>query len=149
MQVIFMHEVSKVAHKGEVRNVKTGYFRNFLLPKKLAVMASPAKLRETEKIRKEETVKRDKMKEVAKEVAKKLEGLHIVLMKKATKQSKLYAAISEKDVVAAVKKEAKIDLDKHSVRFSKQIKELGNFGVMIHVDEGAEAKITVEVKAAT
>ena len=145
MQVVFTQNVKGIARKGEVKNVKDGYFQNFLFPRKLAVIATDAKVREAETMRKHETITKDRVKEQAHELQKKLTGLKITIKSKAN-GDKLYGSISEKDIVDAIEKDAKVQLGKSNVVLSDHIKVVGTYEIPIALTEGVEAKITLVVK---
>ncbi len=145
MQVVFTQNVKGVARKGEVKNVKDGFYQNFLLPKKLAVIATEGKVREAEIMRKNETVTKDRIKEQAQELQKKLSGLKITLKSKAN-GDKLYGSITEKDILDALEKEAKVQLGKSNVVLSEHIKVVGTYEIPIMLTEGVNTKITLIVK---
>lgn len=145
MKVILKTRVANLGYEWDVVTVKNGYARNFLLPKKLADVATP-KLIEIAQKRMEERVK--KMEEVissAKEVAKKLTKIELVFTKKA-KGTKLYGSIVEKDIQAAIKKEHKLEIEKDAIRMKENIKELGEHKITIHLAEGVEVKVKVRIE---
>ena len=145
MKVILKTRVANLGYEWDVVTVKDGYARNFLLPKKLADVATP-KLIEIDQKRMEERVK--KMEELvtnAKEIAEKLVKIELVFTKKA-RGTKLYGSIAEKDILAALKKEHKLEIDKDAVRMKEHLKELGEHKVTIHLAEGVEIKVKVKIE---
>lgn len=144
MQVLFLQDVRNVARKGEMKHVKEGYFKNFLAPKKLAVMANTSMQQHAEKMREQATVRKERVVEQAAEVKKKLEGMTLKLSQKAN-GDKLYGSVAEKDIVEAIMSKAKVELDKANVKMDEHIKTVGSHKVMIHLADGVEANITVEV----
>ena len=145
MQVVFLQGVAGTARKGEIKNVKVGFFRNYLLPRKLAAAATDSKIRETEKIRKNEVVSRERIKAEAGSVKQKIEGVKVVLKAKS-KGDKLYGSITEKEIIDALEKSAKIKLGKENVKLSEHIKVAGSYEVPVMLAEGVEATIRLEVK---
>ena len=103
MQVLLTQNVAGIGRKGEVKNVKEGYFKNFLFPKKLAVVATAGKVEEAAKMRENEVVRKDRLIEEAKEIAKKIDGMTVTIKSKA-KGDKLYGSIAEKDIIDALPK---------------------------------------------
>lgn len=145
MQVFFLQNVPGIAKKGELRNVKDGYYRNLLAPKKLAVIANDAMVKEAEKIRANEVIQNERLKDEAREVAKRLNGLKIVLKGKSN-GDKLYGSFGEKEIIAEIEKAEKIKLEKSSVKLSDPIKVVGQYEIPVEITEGVEAKIILDVK---
>jgi len=145
MKVILKKRVANLGYEWDVVTVKDGYARNFLLPKKLADVATP-KLIEIAQKRMEERVK--KMEELvlsAKETAEKLAKIELTFKKKA-RGTKLYGSIAEKDIQAALKKEHKLEIDKEAIRMKENLKELGEHKVTIHLAEGVEIKVKIKIE---
>ncbi len=145
MKVILKTRIPNLGHEWDVVTVKDGYARNYLLPKKLASIATP-KLVEMAKKRMEERVKKmDELVAGARETAAKLAKVELTFTKKA-KGSKLYGSIAEKDIQAALKKDYKLAIDKDAIRMKENIKELGEHKVTIHLAEGVDAVIKVSIE---
>ncbi len=146
MKVILKTRVPNLGYEWDVVSVKDGYARNFLLPKKLADVATPKRLEVAEK-RMEERVK--KMKELtasAKETSEKLAKVELSFKKKA-RGNKLYGSITEKDIAESLKKDHKLEIDKEAVVMKEYLKELGEHKVTIHLAEDIDAEIKVKVEA--
>lgn len=146
MQVVFTQDVKNVAHRGEVKNVKDGYFQNFLQPNRLAVLATAAKIREAEQLKKNELVQREKIKEEAGTIQKKLEGLKVTIKGKA-RGDKLYGSITEKELIDAIEQKSQVRLARENIMLSEHIKVLGSYEVPVKLVEGVEATVTLEVKS--
>lgn len=144
MQVLFLQDVKNVGRKGDVKQVKDGYFQNFLAPRKLAVLASGSMMKQAEKMRSQGLVKKERLVDEAHDVAKKLGGLTLKLTKKAN-GDKLYGSVSEKDIVAAILKQGKVELEKSNVKM-EPLKTVGEHDVLIHLTEGVEATVKVEIQ---
>lgn len=145
MKVILKTRIPNLGHEWDVVTVKDGYARNYLLPKKLADIATP-KLVELAQKRMEERVKKmDELVANAKETAKKLAKIELTFKKKA-RGDKLYGSIAEKDILAALKKEHKLEVEKDAIRMKEHIKELGEHKITIHLAEGVEAEVKVSIK---
>ncbi len=148
MQVVFTGDIKGIARKGDVKNVKDGYFQNYLLPRKLAAPATPAMIKQAEELRKRQVVENEKSKEKAAEIAKMLEGKKITLKSKA-KGDKLYGSIGEKEIADAIEKELKVKVKKEDIVLSEHIKVAGDYEVPVRIAEGVEAKILLNVKGET
>jgi large subunit ribosomal protein L9 len=145
MQVVFTQDVKSVARKGDVKNVKDGYFQNYLLPKKLAALATPAMVRFSEEMKKKQVIEKEKLKEQAEELKGKLDGKKLSFKMKS-KGDKLYGSIKEKDVAELIEKEFNLKLGKDSIKLSEHIKVAGSYEIPVKLSENVEAKILLEVK---
>ena len=145
MQVIFLQNIKNVARKGDLKNVKDGYYFNFLLPKKLAIIATPAKIKETESLQKKQTMEKEKVMEHAAEVIKKLKNLKITMKAKAH-GDKLYGSITEKEVAEAIAQETNVELDTKYLKLSEHIKVAGTYEIPVHLTEDHKTTITLVIK---
>lgn len=147
MQIILNKDVPKLGFRGAVVKVRSGYFRNFLQPNGSAVKATPALLKITE-VRKEKMVlARQELIDNAKKALGKIKDLVIEIRSKVTSKGKLYGAINEEKIIAAVLKETNIKLEKDFIKM-EHIKTVGDHEVTIHLGPDLEQKVKVVVKAA-
>lgn len=146
MQVLLNENVVKLGRRGDIVNVKPGYFRNYLLPKGFAVLATDSVKKLAEKRNEKMVMEKEQLLENAKEVVEKLKGLKLVLRLKATKTGKLYASVDKSMILDAVEKEAGLKLDESFVE-TKNIKEVGEHSLNVNLGEGFEQEITVVVEA--
>ena len=147
MQVVLQDDVKNVGMRGDIANVANGYARNFLIPNGLALYATPAAMFEAEVLQAARQAKREQIAKDAAKYAKTLDGLTLTFTRKVSSGSKLFAGISEMDVVEAVATEAKIELEKSQVSFADgHPKTLGEHAAKVHVygDHYAEVKIVIE-----
>lgn len=144
MKVIFIEDVANVANTGEVKEVADGYVRNYLLPKKLAVLATPSALKNLEadlKIRSRKKAQTDA--EFA-SLAGQIEGKEITIKAKSGEKARLYGSITNTDIAAGLEK-AGINIDKRKIALSKPIHQLGNYEVVIKLSKDYAPKIRVIV----
>lgn len=148
MKVILNKDVLKLGYKGDIVNVKDGYFRNFLYPMGLATIATDALVKVAEKRMEKMVIEKQKLLENIKEVVSKVDGLKVEIAAKVTAKETLYKAVSAKDVVKAVLEAKNVRLEEDYVRFDEHIKTLGKHDVVIDFgnDNKATLKLTV-VKA--
>ncbi len=144
MQVVLMENVKGLGRKGEVKTVKDGYFYNFLLPKKYAQLATQGAVAEAKKKAEKEIVEKEKIKEEAKTLATKLEGMTVELHGKA-KLKTLYAAVGVAEIIEAILSKAKIRLTKNNFVENVHLKELGEYLVKLKLSEGVFAQIKVKI----
>lgn len=144
MKVILAQDVENLGERGEVKKVATGYGRNFLIPKGLAVPATPVNLK---KLGKEQlftaTATQRKIKETN-ETAKAIERLTLTIARQAGEEDKLFGSVTSSDLANLLKEEG-IDVDKKKIVLGKPIKTLGEYRVPIKLGEGIETEIKIKL----
>lgn len=147
MQIVLTMDVPNLGHKGDVKNVKPGYFRNFLAPRSKALRVTPKLMKQIIEQQKQRDVRREEMLAKAEEFAKKIEKLTITFKQKTTAKGKLYASIAERNIQIELEKHLKIDLDKNMVKLTDHIKEVGTYTATVQLNEAVSANLTVVVEA--
>lgn len=145
MKVILIHDVPSLGKEGDLVEVSDGHARNFLFPQNLGVQATADALQKRKQ--KEEARKRQTNKEMsgAGEVAKKLDGREFVIQSKVSDGGVLYAAIAEKDIAKALKKEG-VKVKPEMVKLENPIKEPGTYELSIELKHGFEAEIKIIIE---
>jgi large subunit ribosomal protein L9 len=149
MQVLFLHDVPGVGKAGEVKKVNDGYARNFLLPRKFAVVASDGAVKQSEQI-KEAAVRRDaKTLGEAKVLAALIEKVTLTFHAKAGEGDRLFGSVTAADIADALARDKGITVDKRKIALDTPIKDLGNHTVAIklHPDVSAQVMVAVEKEA--
>jgi large subunit ribosomal protein L9 len=144
MKVILLADVKGQGKKGELCNVSDGYARNFLFPKNLAVEANSAAMSELKS--REDAKNHHKQEEIsaAKALADKLNGKEVKITAKAGASGKLFGAVTSKEIVAQIKKDLGIEIDRKKMTVA-DIKAFGSYSAEIKLYTGILAKITVTV----
>ena len=147
MEIVLLEDGKALGKKGQVVKVSDGYARNFILPKKLGVEATPKALNEL-KLQKanEERVAAKQLAE-AKELGGKLSASKVTLAIKAGENGKAFGSVSGKEIAAAVASQLGLDLDKKKLVLPEPIKVLGTHEVPVKLHKDVTAKLTVEVVA--
>jgi len=145
MKVILIEDVKKIGKKGELVEVKQGFAQNFLIPKKLALIANKANLKTYENNRKQQKIKEAHDKNDAMEIAKKLEEDKLEIPTKCGKTGKLYGSITSQNIADEINKKFKVELDKRKIELEHPIKELGKYKVKAKLFPGITANIKVEI----
>lgn len=145
MKVIFLQSVPNVAKTGDVKEVADGYARNLLIPKKLALKATPDAM----KVAAAQIKAKARLMEEALKTASQLEGKAITLKAKAGEQGRLHGAITNADIAEEIKKATGLDIDKRKVELNEPIHGLGVYEINIRPAGEAVAKITVTVEEDT
>ena len=147
MEVILSKDVPVLGKIGEVVKVKDGYARNYLIPKKLAYMATPANLKRIEQQEKKRRAQFEQEKQEAEAMAEKLAKVSCTISAEVNDLDKLYGAITEADIAKALEVEGHT-VDKKNIIIEKPIEELGIFeiGVKLHSEVTAKIRIWVTKK---
>jgi large subunit ribosomal protein L9 len=145
MKVILLVEVKALGKKGDVVNVADGYARNFLFPRKMAMLATEGNLKSLEQIKQVEAKKEETARSEAEALAAKLSGKTVEIESKAGKEGKLYGSITTKDIVEAIKAKLDLEVDKKSLHLPEPIKTAGETNVSIKLYPEIDVEITVKV----
>ena len=144
MQVLLQENIRKLGKLGDVVTVKTGYARNFLLPRGLAVTASKNNVVAFE-ARKADLHQQDQdRKATAQNLAKALDGFRITLIRRAGESGQLYGGVSTTDLVNALKENG-FTVEKTQILFDKPIKTIGvhPYTVVLHADVAVSILVNV------
>lgn len=141
MKVVFLQDVPDVARAGEVKEVADGYARNFLIPRKMAALASPQALSQVVTIEKVE----GKTNEELIELAGQLEGKEVNLKAHAGAKERLYGSITSADVAAELESATGLVVDKRKIELEKPIHQLGSYELTIKLGKDITPKIKVNV----
>ncbi len=145
MKVIFTATVKDVALKGDIKNVSEGYFRNYLMPRELAVHATDNALRAWETRRKELMLERENLVKQFDEMKRRLADGKVVIEKKVTSKGTLYGGIKPGDVARAIKESMKVDITEEMISVPDHIKAVGMYSVGIKLGEGVSTQLDIEV----
>ena len=145
MKVIFIKDLEGTGKKGEIKEVKPGYARNYLIPKGIAIEATPENIRQLERQEQLFTTKKKKELSRAKEIKNILENASITIATKAGQDEKLFGAITPEDIAEAVLQQKNIEIDKHQILLEQPIKKLGVYKVPIRIGENITAEVKVWV----
>lgn len=145
MKIILLKDVKGLGKEGDLVDVKDGYARNYLFPKKLAIEATPANLNKWKKKKKEMEAKEKEEYENALKLKEKIESIDLKLKGKAGEGGKLFGSITSKDISDALKTQHNIDIDKKKIELEDNIKTLGTTEVEIKIYPEVSAKLRVKV----
>jgi large subunit ribosomal protein L9 len=145
MKVVLRKEVLDLGDEDSILNVSEGYARNFLFPRKLAVPATSAEIVSVEK-RKGEREKKVAEKRVEVErVAQQISALEISIPAEAGEGGKLFGSVTAPEIVAALKEQAQIEIDKRKLEMTDPIRTLGDHQVKIKLYQDIVASLKVKV----
>lgn len=145
MKVIYLQDVKGSGKKGEIKNVADGFARNMLLPKGLAVEATPENLNKLKGQQDSAQHKIDMDVQAAKEAAAKLKGQKIIIKAKAGSNDRLFGSVTSGNVADALNEQLGIKVDKKKITLSIDIKNFGSYTASIKLYNGISETIDVEV----
>ena len=145
MKVVFIEDVPDVAEAGEIRDVADGYGRNYLIPRKLAVLADARATQIVEAQKKRKARIEAEIEAEMRELAKKLEGLDIVLKAKAGTKDRLYGSITNADIAEELSKSAGLEVDKRKIELEKPIHEIGSYEIAIRLTKDIVPKVKLSI----
>ena len=131
MRVILTTNLKKLGKIGELVNVKDGYARNFLLPKKMALRENKKNLEYYEKIKEEIKINENNKLEQAKETIENIKKLRIQFSKEADEKGQLYGAISKKEILNFLK-ENQINIHSDDIIITEQIRTIGDHEILVN-----------------
>src|SRR5512145_2545104 len=132
MKVILLDDVAKVGRRGEVRDVSDGYARNFLIPKKLALTATPGNLKNLSQIKTQQDTKDQRIKGDAEALGARIEGLVFEVTRQASEEGKLFGSVTSQDVVDFLASRS-VDIERRRIQLDEPIKALGETAVSIRL----------------
>jgi large subunit ribosomal protein L9 len=144
MKVILQQDVKDVGKVGDLVNVKSGYARNFLFPRRLATEATEKRINEWDHLKKVAEIRKKKAVATRKEVIGQLEGLTLTFKKEAAESDKIFGSITNKDVSDQLEEKG-FSIDKRDI-FVDSIKVLGQHQARVKLGEGLEANLTLVVE---
>ena len=144
MKVILLDDVAKVGRRGEVRDVSDGYARNFLIPKKLALTATPGNLKGLDHIKKQQDAKAGRIKTDAETVRDRIEALVYEERRQASEEGKLFGSVTAQDIVEFLER-SRIHVERRRVHLDEPIKTLGESPVTIRIHPDVTAQLRVNI----
>jgi large subunit ribosomal protein L9 len=147
VKVVFIADVPDVALAGETREVADGYGRNYLLPKKLAVLADSAASNIVKAQMKQVLVRRAQAKSEMKEIAGKLGGAEITIKAKAGEKERLYGSVTAADIAGELSRIAGAAIDKRKIELDEPIRQLGVHEITVKFTRNITTAVRVTVAA--
>ena len=146
MEVILREHVDNLGQRGEIVKVADGYARNYLLPRKLALLATEGNKKQIERERAKFEVKEAEERKVAEAIAARLGAVEIVLARKVGETEALYGSVTSADIASALAEQG-FDVDRRKLQLPDAIKQLGEFEVPARLTRDVVATIKVKVVA--
>lgn len=148
MKIILLQDEKKLGKKGDIIEVSEGYARNFVLPKKIGVEATPKNLNDLKLQKSNEAKVAQEQLDNAKAMAELLETKEVVVTIKAGENGRTFGSVSTKEIAAALKAQTNIDVDKKKIVLPEAIKNFGVYNVLIKLHPKVTGNIKVKVQEA-
>lgn len=146
MKVIFLQDVKGKGKKGQMAEISDGYARNYLLPRKLAMEATPDAINTMRMNDKAAAEKAAKERAEALEISKKLREMTLVVTAKGGGAGKLFGSVTNQEIADALKEKSGIALDKRKIVLSDSIKNVGTYTVQCKLGYEITAPLTVKIE---
>ena len=147
MKLLLRADVDGVGKKGDVVDVADGFGRNYLVPKGLAMKATPGAEKQAEAMRRARTIRDAADRAAAEEIAKVLVPSIIKIESRAGGEGKLFGSVTTNDVADAVLEQTGVELDRRHLSIDSPIKTVGTHAVTAKLHGDVQFQITVEVEA--
>jgi large subunit ribosomal protein L9 len=144
MKVILLDDVAKVGRRGEVRDVSDGFARNFLIPKKLALTATPGNLKGLDHIKRQQEAKAGRIKSDADGLRERIEALVLEVRRQASEEGKLFGSVTSQDVAEFLEGQG-IKIERRRIHLDEPIKTLGESAVAVRLHPEVSAQLRVSV----
>ncbi len=145
MKVVFFEDVEGTAHVGEVKEVKNGYARNYLLPRGIAGPTTRENLQRANALAQREARRQEKLDNEARAIAQKLENLAVSIEARVGETGRLFGSVTNRDIAAAIHAAVGVELEHQQVLLPEPIRELGERTVEIKFTRNVSAEVTVSV----
>ena len=146
MKVILLEDVQGVGKTGEMKEVKDGFGRNFLIPRHLAMLGTQGNVKGLQARAKKLIDQKERVLKTAEVTKQKLEAASLTIKHRAGQDGKLFGSVTSKELAEAIKRDTGIELDRKSIRLEEPIKMTGAYTIDIHLEKGVSAQLKVEVE---
>ncbi len=145
MQVILIQDVNNLGGANELVTVKNGYGRNYLIPSKLAVEASPSNLKQLNERLKQQAKKEAKLLAAINDVILVLSNGALKIGAKTGTSGKIFGSVTSVQIARAIKEQKGYEIDRRRITILEEVKELGSFKAKIDFGNGNETEVEFEV----
>ena len=148
MKVLFLKDNLPTAMAGEIKEVKPGFARNFLIPHGIAELANRSSIERIEKLRKQADVRRGEMKSKWQDVANEINLLELEIIAQTGPTGKLFGSVTSSQIATSIEENLDgVTIDRRSIRIQQPIKLVGSYSVALKLFEGVDAEVKLNVKS--
>ena len=145
MKVLFLEDVEGVAHGGDIKEVKRGFAKNYLLPKNIAILATKASLERIPKLKTQADKNRIQRINHMKELAGEIDGLRVNLPMRSGPNGKLYGSVTNNIIASELSTLSSKEIERRMVILPESIRRVGIFEIKLNLDSEVEANISLLV----
>lgn len=147
MKIILRQDLEKLGQKDDILTVKTGYARNYLIPKGYAIQATESALRVHNENLKQRAHKEEKIRNEAEQLAEKMKGVKLVIGAKVSSAGKIFGSVNTIQIAEALKEKG-FEIDRKNILLGDEaIKEVGNYKAVVKLHRDVKVEVAFEVKA--
>lgn len=148
MKLILLQDVENLGEEGSIVTVKDGYGRNYLIPRRLARVASDGAVRHQQEIHRQRARKHAKAKEDAEAMKEQLEGAQVVIAAKTGEENRIFGTVTSQQVAAQLNKQG-FEIDRRDVQLDEDIRMIGVYSATVKIHPGVSASVKVQVISET
>ncbi len=149
MKVILLQDVPGTGKKNDILNVSAGFARNYLLPRKWAMEATGAAVKEVERRNELQRQQEQERVQEAEQVAKALKGKVVVMKAKCGDKGRLYGSITAQEIAEAVQQQHGVELDRRKLEVGETIRTLGEYDIQVGLYSGIKAPMKLRIEQLT
>ncbi|MQG22693.1 MAG: 50S ribosomal protein L9, partial [SAR202 cluster bacterium] len=147
MKVVFLEDVDGVAKGGEIKEVKNGFARNYLIPKNLAAPATHNQLQRISKLSKKADEDRVKKIKLLSDLSESLNGIEIKIEMRAASNDRLYGSVTGTMIADAINEQIEGSIGRQLVQLDNPIREVGSYPITVRLHDDISATVTVIISA--
>ena len=148
MKIILLQDEKKLGKKGDVIEASDGFARNYILPKKIGIEATPKNMNELQLQKASQDKRAQEQLEAARALAAQLEDKQIVVKIKGGEGGRTFGSVSSKEIATACQEQHGIEVDKKKIQLPESIKSFGSYEVPIKLHPQVTGKLAVKVTEA-
>ncbi len=145
MKVVFFQDVEGTAQVGDIKDVKNGFARNFLLPRGVAGPTTRDNLQRANSLAQKEARRQEKLDNDARSVSERLQGYTVTVEARVGESGRLFGSVTNRDIAERLNAAAGVNVDPHIVLLPEPIREIGPRPVTIRFTRNVSAEVTVDV----
>ena len=146
MEIILLQDVANLGYKDDIVKVKNGYANNYLLPNRMAIIATPSNRKQHDETMRQRAFKEEKLRKDATTLQAALEGKTVRIMAKVGESGQLFGSVNNIQVAEALKEQHNYEIDrKQIVVDGSKIKSVGEYKALVNIYRDIKTEITLEV----
>jgi large subunit ribosomal protein L9 len=143
LKIMLTKDVENIGRAGEIKDVADGFGRNYLIPRKLAVLAGRGAEGEARRIKDAAARRESKEQEAARELAEEIDNKTVVVRLKVGAEDKVFGAITSEDIAKAIKQQHQVEVDRRRIELKEPLKQLGEHKVPLRLHRDVEARVNL------